>query len=555
MTAIFAYSYLRLSDEEFKRGESSSIQNQRTTIAQYCERNNITLLREFSDDGFSGGTFDRPGFNDMLRYLQKQEVTMVLTKDLSRLGRDMREASYYAETFFPDHGIHYIAIHDNFDSERDNTLAPFQFAMNDVYLRDTSKKVKTILAAKKKAGEYCACPPFGYKKDPRNKNLLVPDENTAPTVKLIFDLASQGDSTATICEKLNQRKIIPPLKYRVEYRDDFGDQGAARASDDWNYVTVKRILRNEVYLGHTLLGRTKKVSLKSQKKVRLDKNEWIITPNTHEPLVSQEQFDLAQRNLKERTTQWQGHEHVRKSIFGGIAYCAHCGTAMCSAGTVHKGERERYWYLQCNKLPKRSNPRCEHPGRIKYFDLVEIVTKELNAMIALTDEEIDNIIKNVQSAESNDLKQAQYKEQIRTLERRQNQIDAMVIKLYQDLVDGKLSDDRVDRMVKNLEEEAQKNKVTIEELESNIADGDQTANNYAKFFELIKKATHIETLTAEIVHTFIERIEISERILPEGVTIAGPRTPFKQEIRIFYRFIGEISDVPVREFNRDQKRR
>ena len=146
MTALLlAYVYLRLSEEEFKCGESSSIQNQRIAIRQYCERHGITIIREFVDDGFSGGNFDRPGFNEMLRYLQKKEVTMVLTKDLSRLGRDMRESSYYAETFFPENGIHYIAIHDNFDSEQDNTLAPFQFAMNDVYLRDTSKKVKNIL--------------------------------------------------------------------------------------------------------------------------------------------------------------------------------------------------------------------------------------------------------------------------------------------------------------------------------------------------------------------------------------------------------------------------
>ena len=166
MTAIFAYSYLRLSDEEFKRGESSSIQNQRTAISQYCQRNHITLLREFIDDGYSGGTFNRPGFNEMLKLLQRPEVTMVLTKDLSRLGRDMREASYYAETFFPDHGIHYIAIHDNFDSERDNTLAPFQFAMNDVYLRDTSKKVKTILAAKRGPANTVPVPPTDIKRIP-----------------------------------------------------------------------------------------------------------------------------------------------------------------------------------------------------------------------------------------------------------------------------------------------------------------------------------------------------------------------------------------------------
>ncbi len=252
------------------------------------------------------------------------------------------------------------------------------------------------MQAKKKAGEYAACPPFGYKRDPRDKSKLIPDEMTAPTVKSIFTMAAQGLSTRTICDYLNQQKVIPPLKYRVLYGGDFSEKGAARASDEWNYVTVKRILRNEVYLGHTILGRTKKVSLKSKKKVNLDKQEWIITRNTHGPLVLQEEFDLAQQHIKTATKKWQQYDNVRRSIFGGIAFCAHCGTAMCSAGSVYNGEREKYWYLQCNNLPKRSAKHCEHPARIKYSDLVEIVTQELNKFIDLSDEEINSIIHRVQ---------------------------------------------------------------------------------------------------------------------------------------------------------------
>ncbi len=552
MTAKLAYDYLRLSDEEFKCGESSSIQNQRIAIQQYCQRHGITLIREFIDDGFSGSNFDRPGFNEMLRYLKKKEVTIVLTKDLSRLGRDMRESSYYAETFFPENGIHYIAIHDNFDSEEDNTLAPFQFAMNDVYLRDTSKKVKNILNAKKKAGEYAACAPFGYAKNPRDKSKLIPDETTAPIVQMIFNLASQGLSTRMICDKLNAEKIIPPLKYRVEFTGDFGDKGAARASDEWNYVTVKRILRNEVYLGHTLLGRSKKISIKAKKKVALDRSEWHITENTHPPLVSQETFDTVQRNLKASTKQWQQHDQVRRSIFGGLAFCAHCGTAMCSAGSVYKGEREKYWYLQCNNLPKRSLKRCEHAARIKYTDLVEIVTRELNQFIGLTHEEMEAVIQQAQTESQNGQKEKQAKSMIHNIEKRQKQIDDMITKLYQDNVSGRLADDRLERMVKALDEEFKVNSKKISELQESIHAAAQVTDSYRLFFDLVKKATHIETLTQDIVRTFIDRIEISERILPKGITIAGSKTPYKQEIKIFYRFIGNISDQSLCEINREE---
>ena len=192
---ILAFAYLRLSREEMQACESGSIKNQRMIISDYCRQNDITLVREFVDDGWSGGNFDRPAFQEMLRQLSDGSANTVITKDLSRLGRDMRESSYYAEQFFPENCIRYIAIADNFDTEHDNIMAPFQFAMNEVYLRDGSRKVRDVLKNKRENGLYCACPPYGYRKDGRNKNLLVPDEMTAPVVQRIFRSAAEGDSS------------------------------------------------------------------------------------------------------------------------------------------------------------------------------------------------------------------------------------------------------------------------------------------------------------------------------------------------------------------------
>ena len=185
-----AYAYLRLSNEEAQSGESASITNQRIIVENYCNQHGITLLREFVDDGYSGGNFDRPAFREMLSQIALGKANMVITKDLSRLGRDMREASYYAEQFFPEHGIRYIAIADNFDTEKENIMAPFLFAMNEVYLRDGSRKVKDVLKNKRESGQYCACPPYGYKKDRMDKHRLTPDEMTAPVVQRIFERAA-----------------------------------------------------------------------------------------------------------------------------------------------------------------------------------------------------------------------------------------------------------------------------------------------------------------------------------------------------------------------------
>ncbi len=193
-----AFAYLRLSNEEAAEGESSSIKNQRMIIQDYCERNEILLVRVFVDDGWSGGNFDRPAFQEMIALLEQGKANIVITKDLSRLGRDMREASYYAEQYFPEHGIRYLTVADNFDTEHENVMAPFQFAMNEVYLRDGSRKVKEVLKAKREKGLYCACAPYGYVKDPRNKNRLVPDEETAPIIRRIFEAASNGDSSRKI---------------------------------------------------------------------------------------------------------------------------------------------------------------------------------------------------------------------------------------------------------------------------------------------------------------------------------------------------------------------
>ena len=209
-----AFAYLRLSNDEIEAGasESSSITNQRMIIQDFCERNGILLVRVFVDDGWSGGNFERPDFQKMISLLEQGKANTVITKDLSRFGRTMRESSYYAEEYFPEHGIRFLTVSDNFDTEQDNIMAPFQFAMNEVYLRDGSRKVKQVLKAKREKGLYCACPPYGYAKHPRNKNLLVPDEETAPVVQRIFESAANGDSSRKIAIALNQDGVIPPLK-------------------------------------------------------------------------------------------------------------------------------------------------------------------------------------------------------------------------------------------------------------------------------------------------------------------------------------------------------
>ncbi len=536
------FAYLRLSNEEAQGGESSSITNQRMIVQNYCTQNNITLVREFVDDGYSGGNFNRPGFKEMLKQLEQGKANLVITKDLSRLGRDMREASYYAEQFFPERGIQYVAIADNFDTEHDNIMAPFLFAMNEVYLRDGSRKVKDVLRNKRESGQYCACPPYGYRKDRENRHRLAPDEATAPVVERIFRRAAVGDSSRKIALDLNADGVIPPLKYRVLYRDDFSEEGASHASDTWNYTTVKRILKNPVYLGHTLLGRSKKVSVKSKKKVAVPRDYWSVTEGTHPPLVDKTLFQRAQENLGRGSRDYRAFEQVRKSIFGGVAVCAKCGHALCSCGTVYKGEREKYWYLSCTHQRRDVAAPCEGV-RIRYADLVELVRQDLNSLLALSDGEAETLAREAvrRMGSEENLKTRQLKKE--RSEARIMAIDKIITKLYTDNAMGKLDDDRLSRMVADLEKESAGLKAVLEELKA-PSPAQQTADSYARFFALARSYAHLKKLDRDTLVTFVDRIEIGPKIYENGSRKVPARAnqPYRQSVRIFYKFIGELSE-------------
>ena len=542
----FAFAYYRLSREEAQRGESASISNQKKIVEAYCKQNGIVIVRSFIDDGWSGGNFERPGFQDMMKALHTGAANMVITKDLSRLGRDMRESSYYAEQFFPEHQIHYIAIADNFDSERENIMAPFQFAMNEVYLRDGSRKIKDVLKIKRNRGEYCACPPYGYRKDPKNRDRLIPDEATAPVVRRIFRSAAEGHSCGKIAAALTEDGIIPPLKYRVNYRDDFSEEGAARAVDHWNGTTVKRILKNRVYLGDTILGKTRKVSVKSKKKVPVPRNDWAVTEGTHAPLVEEDVFELAQRNMGRASKDYRHQENARKSIFGGVAVCEKCGHALCSYGTVYKGDREKYWFLNCNHTRKSLPDPCTGV-RIRYADLCEIVRQDLNRFICLTEEQMEQLVRAMVEREVSPDQAADRKAQKDRAEARLKVIDRMVTKLYMDNAEGVLSNERLERLVSDLEKESAGLETQLAQLRITEPAG-EIADNYQRFFALVRQHAHIDTLTREDVLTFVERIEVGPKVFPEGANPAARKNPvFTQSVQIFYKFIGEAPNVPFNQ--------
>lgn len=285
--------YLRLSRDDGKALDSESITNQREFLLDYAKKNSLNVVKIFSDDGYTGTNFDRPAFSEMLSLIEAGEINTVVTKDLSRLGRDYIQTGYYIEQYFPLKGVRYIAVNDGIDTAQSggDDLTPFRAVFNDMYARDISKKVRTALTVKKVNGKFIgAFAPFGYRKDPADKNHLVIDEAAAEHVRTIFKEFLAGESMTGIARKLTKNNIPTPSGYK----------SGANCKCTWNDMTVRRILSNPTYAGNLTQGRSRKINYKVKRKVALPKDEWIIVEGTHEPIISEEEFDRAAQLLRNR---------------------------------------------------------------------------------------------------------------------------------------------------------------------------------------------------------------------------------------------------------------
>ena len=278
--------YIRLSkedEEKEKYSESESIGNQREILMQYIKENKLNFVGEYVDDGISGTSFDRPGFNKMIEDIENKKINMVITKDLSRLGRNYVQSGYYTETYFPEHNVRYISILDNIDTAIDssnNDIAPFKSILNEMYAKDISKKINSVLQSKRKQGEYLGSAPFGYKKDPENKYHLIVDEEASKIVKLIFEKYLEGYGTTQIADYLSSRKFPIPSDYSNKKR---GNKSITYGL--WAGSTVRFILTNEIYTGTVIQGKRKKLNFKSKKFVKIPKDDWVRVENTHEAII------------------------------------------------------------------------------------------------------------------------------------------------------------------------------------------------------------------------------------------------------------------------------
>ena len=492
--------YIRLSkedEEKEKYSESESVQNQRTLLMQYIKENKFNFVAEYVDDGVSGTSFDRPAFNKMIDDIEQGKINMVITKDLSRLGRNYVQSGYYTETYFPEHNVRYIAILDNIDTALDsanNDIAPFKSILNEMYAKDTSKKINSVLQSKRNNGEYLGTAPYGYKKDPENKYHLIIDEEAANVVKLIYEKYLAGFGTMQIADYLSKKKIPIPSDYNKRKR---GTKSLTYGL--WQQSTVRFILSNEIYTGTVIQGKRKKVSFKSKKFINLPEEDWVKVENMHEAIISKEDFERA-RKVIDAT---KGSRVVQNDyLFKGLLRCYDC-----------KG------YIGIRSPDKNGNiyGRCQRYGRFGKFD----VCSPHNFNYQVFEEQMLEVLKEVCKEYTNKKKLEEIAKQTKTsgakefdinkqielfkqtIEKETRKLEVM----YDDRLAGIISLDEYMKNAKRIKEIVKGYEENIKDLEKELA-GENTKNKETKLDNLIEEFLEMEKPTKEIIREFIEKIEI-----------------------------------------------
>lgn len=533
-------AYCRLSRDDENIGESGSITSQKEIIRQFCKQNELEITDYYQDDGFSGTNFQRPGFQRMLEDIEKGVINCVITKDLSRLGRDYIMAGYYTEVYFPEKNVRYIAINDGFDTLKGNSsgndIAPFKNLLNDLYAKDISKKVRSSLQSKALNGEHgAAYAPIGYKKDPDVKNHLIIDEETAWVVKLIFEMCCNGKGCRQIRNYLQQNRILSPSallhvrgqRYYGKQNFDTDEEALYR----WSTDMVLRVLNNEVYIGNSVHYRNRKPNLKSKTK-RQPKDSYLIIPNTHEPLIDEETWRAAKRKLASHVDGKRKHEN----IFVGIAKCADCGKSMSFGCKYYNGplSQRSIRSLTCYTYTKYGKAKCTC-HHTDYDSLCKLVLQRINKIIKMVQLDEQKVLtklhkeKNIKTNSTNE----GVKRKIASLEKRQTEIATVFAKLYEDRALSMITEDAYKMLSDKFQVEQQQNQADITRLKARITETIQTEDNIQSFMELIKSFNHIEELDADILSSLIDRIDIHN--------IQQDENDKCQQIDIYYKFIGLIN--------------
>lgn len=520
--------YGRLSRDDELVGDSNSIVHQKEMLVKYAKEHGFTNTAFYIDDGFSGTNFNRPDFQRMMSDAEEGKIATIIVKDMSRFGRDYIMVGYYTEIYFPNSDIRFIAINDQVDtvSATDNDFTPFKNIMNEWYAKDTSKKIKAVLKTKGNSGKHLSTlPPFGYKKDPNDKEKWIVDEEAAATVKEIFDLYIGGLKINDIAKRLTEEGKETPQLYAMKRELKY--RGRSPYPEIWNNSTIRYILVQMAYTGCTVNFQTYRKSFKSKKMAFHPKDEWKIFEGTQPAIIDRQTFDTVQKMREHKRVYIKSNE---TNMFSGLLYCADCGGLL----TIQRYKKNHdYDHFYCSTYRKKKKGLCT-PHRIRVNALKEVILQDLRKTceyVAFHEKEfIENYLKSTTAEQQK--AQAKAKSELSKTTARIEEINGIIRKLYEDNVKGKMTDERFDFLAKSYETEQAELRAKTEELKKIIAATEQDNDNLKKFLKIVEHYLCIEELTPEILHSFIDKIYIDEAEIFDGKKMQG--------VRIVYNFVGAI---------------
>ncbi len=520
--------YCRLSKDDELVGDSNSIVHQKEMLAKYAKEHGFTNTEFYVDDGYSGTNFNRPDFQRMMSDVEEGKIRTVIVKDMSRFGRDYIMVGYYTEIYFGNCNVRFIAVNDGVDSnvQTENDLTPFKNVFNEWYAKDTSKKIRAVFKAKGNSGKHLSTnPPFGYIKDPNDKEKWIIDEEAAETVKRIFQMFVDGMRMPEIARKLTEEKVETPQLYNLHRGRKI--HRLSEFPEIWSVASVKGILDQIAYAGHTVNFQTTKKSFKNKKQVRLPKDQWVICENTQEPIIDGKTFETVQQMRKTKRAYTKFNE---PNMFSGLLYCADCGNRL----TIQRVAKHRNMdNFTCATYRKKKKGLCSS-HRILVSDLERVVQCDLHKVceyVILHEKEfVDEYLSG--SKKETEKFQTRAKAELKRLSDRQDEIGRIIRKLYEDNVNGRITDERFDFLVKSYEDEGQELKRQMQDLKRSLTDSEQDEEKLSKFLNMVKTYSEIRELTPEILNSFVEKIIISETEWYAERKM--------QEVKIIYKFIGAI---------------
>lgn len=530
---VTAFLYERLSRDDNLEGESYSIGNQKKLLAKVAKEKGYTNLVHFLDDGISGVTMDRPGFVEMIRQLEQGKAAAVFVKDLSRLGRNYIEVGRLTEEFFPDHDIRLVAVSDNIDTaEGENELAPIRNLFNEWYARDISKKRRISNKIKGNAGEPMGQPPYGYIKDPNDPKHWIVDDEAAQVVRRVYSMTLEGFGTEQIATQLEKDGVLTPRAYWLTKGIKRPGKGKQQPPTKWNSSTITKILSLQEYCGDILNFKTYSKSYKNKKRIDNDRENWVVFQDVHEAIIERAVYEqVQQKRGKIRKRRTNNGEH---NMFSGLLVCADCGSNLHFH--FNQGNPEIKYFNCSNYKGNRGTCTSTHYVRVDFLE--EVVLGEIRRLTKFVslyeDEFVKAVIGHSQQAEQTDRKLKE--KELKTLLARDEELDGLFERIYEDNVSGKLSDDRFAKMSQRYEDEQKELSEKIKKLRSEIEKQSSRSMTTDMFIGLVRKYTRARKLTPRMLNELIEKIEVFNAEKIDGV--------WEQRLRIHYNCVGTI-EIPT----------